>query len=370
MTATNETTHSQDASLSLKDIDYLEFYVGNPRQAMYFYCKAFGFTPVAYAGLETGVGDRESFVMEQGAIRLVLTGALSPDTSITEHVQLHGDSLKDIAFRVDDATRVFSETVKRGAQPVMEPTSFEDQHGHLTKASIAAYGDTIHSFIQRDDYTGDFFPGYRKLQQQRPAAETGLVRIDHIAVGVESNELERWTEFYNKVFSFQQSHQEDFSTEYSAMNSKVVQDSAGRIKFPIVEPASGKHKSQIEEYLTFHKGPGAQHVALLTDDIIGTVDKLFANGIEFLHTPGAYYDQLADRVGMIAEDIAALREFGILVDRDESGYLLQVFTRHMQSRPTIFWEIIQRKGAQGFGGGNIRALFKAIEREQAARGNL
>ena len=359
--------------LQLKGIDYVEFYVGNARQAAQFYRTAFGFKPVAYAGLETGVRDRTSFVLEQRHIRLVLTGSLDPDTPIAEHVKLHGDGVKDIAFTVDDAAQAFTETVKRGALPVLEPTVIEGQKGQVIKATIAAYGDTVHSFIQRDQYHGTFLPKYHAIKNPAPAIPTGLAAIDHIVGNVELGKMDEWVDFYNQVLGFRQLQQftdEDISTEYSALMSKVVQNGSGRIKFPINEPAEGKKKSQIDEYLQYYRGPGAQHVALLTDDIIATVRRLRENGVEFLRTPSSYYDVLSERVGKIDEDMGTLRELNILVDRDDEGYLLQIFTKPLQDRPTVFFEIIQRKGARGFGNGNFKALFEAIEREQALRGNL
>jgi 4-hydroxyphenylpyruvate dioxygenase len=359
--------------LPLKGIDYVEFYVGNARQAAHFYRLAFGFKPVAYAGLETGIRDRTSYVMEQRNIRLVLTGTLTPDSPIAEHVRLHGDGVKDIAFTVDDATYAFEETVKRGARPVMEPTVFEGQKGRIIKSTIAAYGDTVHSFIQRDQYHGTFFPKFHALKKDVPVTPTGLAAIDHIVGNVELGKMNEWVGFYNEVLGFHQLQaftDDDISTEYSALMSKVVENGEGRIKFPINEPAEGKRKSQIDEYLQYYHGPGAQHLALITGDIIATVRALRDNGIEFLRTPDTYYDMLTQRVGRIDEDIETLRELNILVDRDDEGYLLQIFTRPLQDRPTVFFEIIQRKGARGFGAGNFKALFEAIEREQELRGNL
>lgn len=372
--AEREATRTQEGSfLQLKGIDYVEFYVGNARQAAHFYRTAFGFTPVAYAGLETGVRDRCSFVLEQRHIRLVLTSALTPDSPIAEHVKLHGDGVKDIALLVDDARQAFAATVERGAQPIMEPTVIEGQKGHIVKATIAAYGDTVHSFIERGAYQGTFAPQYHRIQNPPPVQPVGLAAIDHIVGNVELGKMDTWVDFYNQVMGFRQLQQftdEDISTEYSALMSKVVQNGTGRIKFPINEPAEGKRKSQIDEYLDFYRGPGAQHLALITDDIIATVRQLKANGVEFLRTPNSYYDVLSERVGPIDEDLATLHELNILVDRDDEGYLLQIFTKPLQDRPTVFFEVIQRKGARGFGAGNFKALFEAIEREQALRGNL
>lgn len=367
-------TRAQEGDfLQLQGIDYVEFYVGNARQAAQYYRTAFGFTPVAYAGLETGVRDRTSFVLEQRHVRLVLTGALAPDTDVAEHVRLHGDGVKDIAFTVADAARAWEETTNRGARSVLEPTVIEGQKGRIIKASIAAYGDTVHSFIQRDQYTGTFFPRFHAIKNPAPSTPTGLAAIDHIVGNVELGKMDEWVDFYNQVLGFRQLQQfsdDDISTEYSALMSKVVQNGSGRIKFPINEPAEGKRKSQIDEYLQYYGGPGAQHLALITDDIISTVRKLRDNGVDFLRTPDTYYGALADRVGTIDEDMDALRELGILVDRDDEGYLLQIFTKPLQDRPTVFFEIIQRKGARGFGAGNFKALFEAIEREQELRGNL
>ncbi|PLS81398.1 MAG: 4-hydroxyphenylpyruvate dioxygenase [Chloroflexi bacterium] len=369
-----EVTRSQEGDfLQLKGIDYVEFYVGNARQAAHYFRTAFGFKPLAYAGLETGIRDRTSFVVEQRNIRFVLTGALEPDGDVAEHVRLHGDGVKDIAFLVDDAAQAFRETVKRGAQPVLEPTVIQGQKGHVVKATIAAYGDTVHSFIQRDGYQGTFFPKFHAIKNPPPTMPTGLAAIDHIVGNVELGRMDEWVDFYNQVLGFRQLQHfsdEDISTEYSALMSKVVQNGTGRIKFPINEPAEGKRKSQIDEYLQYYRGPGAQHIALITDDIIGTVRALRGNGVDFLRTPDTYYEMLNERVGMIDEDMDALRELNILVDRDDEGYLLQIFTKPLQDRPTVFFEIIQRKGARGFGAGNFKALFEAIEREQELRGNL
>jgi 4-hydroxyphenylpyruvate dioxygenase len=358
----------RDDSVSLSGIDYIEFYVGNAHQAAHFYRTTFGFRPVAYAGLETGERDRASFIMEQGRIRLILTAAISPESQIAEHVRLHGDSVKDIAFVVVDAAQAFTAAVKRGAAPVMEPTIFEGQEGRLIKSTVAACGRTVHSFIQRDFSRQAFFPQYRALGNTLLALSTGLKEIDHIAITVEKGALDRWIEFYQNVFGFHQSHKEDISTEYSAMNSRVVQ--SGSVKFPIMEPAPGRRKSQIEEYLEFNHGPGAQHVAFLSDNITETVRELRKNGIDFLISPDTYYQLLKGRIGEIDEDINLLRKLNILVDCDQWGYLLQIFSKPLQSRPTFFIEVIQRVGARGFGGGNIRALFEAVEREQTIRGNL
>jgi 4-hydroxyphenylpyruvate dioxygenase len=373
ITALNQERHEGKGSneAQLLDIDYVEFYVGNAFQAAHFYASTFGLPTVARAGLETGAKDRVSFLTRLNEIRMIFTSSLRPDGAIAEHVRLHGDSVKDIAFRVRGAAQAFESAVRRGARPVMEPTVYEDEDGRVVKATIAAFGDTVHSFIERDAYRGDaFFPQYRKHPNPLFPISNGLLAFDHIAVSVEAGKLDRWVDFYREVLGFHQSHQEDVSTEYSAMNSKVVQNSTGQIVFPIVEPASGKRKSQIDEYLSFHCGPGAQHIALLSSDIVKTVRTLRNNGIEFLYTPDTYYDGLEERIGKLEEDIQPLREQNILVDRDGSGYLKQVFTKPLQSRPTVFMEIIAREGARGFGGGNIKALFDAMEREQALRENL
>jgi 4-hydroxyphenylpyruvate dioxygenase len=363
----------QSDPLALRGIDYVEFYVGNARQAAHFYRTAFGFTPVAYAGLETGVRDRTSFVMQQRNIRLVLTGALSDDSPIAEHVKLHGDGVKDIALEVDNVESAFAAAVARGATPLLEPTTIESKWGRVVKATIHAYGDTVHTFIQRDDYTGTFLPGYHKITDPAPSVPTGVAAIDHMVGNVELGKMDEWVNFYARVMGFSQLQQftdDDIATEYSALMSKVVQNGSGRIKFPINEPAEGRKKSQIDEYLDFYHGPGVQHIALITPDIIATVRQLRENGIQFLRTPDTYYMALADRVGKIDEDYDTLRDLGILVDRDDEGYLLQIFTKPIGDRPTVFYEIIQRKGSRGFGAGNFKALFEAIEREQDLRGNL
>lgn len=355
----------------LKGFDYIEFYVGNAHQAAHFYRTAFGFTPVAYQGLETGARDHVSYVMEQRRIRLVLTSALSQNDPVAEHVRLHGDGVKDIAFTVPDAEGAFEATLRSGAQPVMEPTVFEDNDGKVIKATIAAYGDTVHSFIQRNDFIGTFYPGFLSIKNSPPPPiSPALAAIDHVAICLEAGRLDQWAEFYEEVMGFHQSREEAIETEYSAMNSKVVQDSTGRVKFPMVEPAQGRRKSQIEEYLSYYRGPGVQHIALLSSNIIESVRSLRSVGNEFLRIPDTYYEMVEKRVGSIDENLEELRELNILVDRDQWGYLLQIFTKPLQSRPTVFMEAIQRKGARGFGSGNIKALFEALECEQAKRGNL
>jgi 4-hydroxyphenylpyruvate dioxygenase len=371
-TATDElVTLKRAESVLLKGFDYLEFYVGNAFQAAHFYRNLYGFKPVAFAGLETGVRDRASIVLEQNDIRLVLTTALTPDHPITRHVSLHGDDVKDIAFTVDDAEGAYRAAIRNGAHSILPPTEFSGPGGSMVKATVAALGETVHSFIQREGrLDATVFPNFEPIENPPPSVSTGLKTIDHIAISVEAHTLNRMVDFYHEVLSFHESFSEDILTEYSSMNSKVVENSTGGIKFPMVEPAPGRRKSQIEEYLSFHFGPGAQHVAFASDDIIASVRALRANGNEFLRTPDAYYHVLKERVGDFDEDLEALRDLNILVDRDEWGYLMQIFTKPVMTRPTIFTEVIQRKHARGFGAGNIRALFEAIERDQAKRGNL
>jgi 4-hydroxyphenylpyruvate dioxygenase len=356
------------------DWDHVEFYVGNAKQAAHFYMSAFGFDQVAYAGPETGVRDRVSYVLEQNKLRFVLTSSLRPDGEIAEHVRLHGDGIKDVAIAVEDARAAWTYATEHGAQSVMEPTVLEDEHGRLVKAAIATYGDTIHSFVQRDGYRGVFAPGF--VPQRKSilfAQKPGLQFIDHCVGNVGWGEMDRWGDFYAKVFGFSQLisfDDKDISTEYTALRSKVMTDPRHVVKFPINEPAEGKKKSQIEEYLEFYHGAGVQHLAIRTDDIVATIRALKTNGVEFLDTPDSYYDELADRVGPIDEALDVLRELRILVDRDDKGYMLQIFTAPLQDRPTVFFEIIQRKGSLSFGKGNFKALFVAIEREQARRGTL
>lgn len=357
----------------VRAIDYIEIYTGNAKQAMHFFVKGFGFKPVAYSGLETGVRDRVSYVLEHRNMKMVISGALHPEHEITQFVHLHGDGVKDIALRVDDVESAYWGAVERGGIPIQEPYTVSDEHGTYKRAVIGTYGDTVHSLIERKDYKGIFAPGYVSFSANIPYNETGLVGIDHIVGNVELNKMEEWVSYYERVMGFKQLihfDDEDISTEYSALMSKVMQDGTGRIKFPINEPAEGKRKSQIQEYLEYYHGPGVQHVALLTTNILETVSKLKANGIEFLSVPDTYYEDLIQRVGNIEEDVAKIRELNILVDRDDEGYLLQIFTKPLVDRPTLFFEIIQRKGSRGFGAGNFKALFEAIEREQARRGNL
>lgn len=361
--------------MPIQNYDYLEFYVGNAKQAAYYFSSAWGFTPIAYAGLETGLRDRSSYVLEQGNVRFVLTSSLKPEGAIAEHVKLHGDGVKVIALRVDDADRAYREATSRDARGVQAPIDMKDQHGLVRVASIATYGETLLTFVERRAYEGAFLPGYRALETEVPrrARPAGIAAIDHVVGNVELGKMNEWVAFYERVLGFTQLihfTDEAISTEYSALMSKVMQNGSGRIKFPINEPARGKRKSQIEEYLDFYRGPGVQHIALNTDDIISTVRNLTERGVEFLSTPGVYYEDVLERVGKIDEDLKQLAELGILIDHDDEGYLLQIFSKPIVNRPTVFFEVIERKGARGFGEGNFKALFEALEREQALRGNL
>jgi 4-hydroxyphenylpyruvate dioxygenase len=365
--------HSVQDFLPLKGTDHVEFYVGNARQAAYYYRTAFGMSLVAYAGPETGLRDRASYMVEQGKIRFVLTTALRPGCPVAEHVAQHGDGVRAIALEVEDARAAWLETTARGARSVAEPVSTADEFGRVTTASIAAYGDTIHTFVERGAYHGAFLPGFRALPPDTVARPTGLRHVDHMVGNVGWHAMNQWVEFYGKVMGFelyQHFDDKDISTEYSALMSKVMANGNGRVKFPINEPAEGRRKSQVEEYLDFYQGPGVQHIALATDDILDTVTRLQAQGVEFLTVPHSYYSELAARIGRIDEPIEQLERLGILVDRDDEGYMLQIFTRPVEDRPTLFYEIIQRKGSRSFGKGNFKALFEAIEREQALRGNL
>ncbi len=358
--------------LPIRGWDHVEFYVGNARQAAHFYDKVFGFQPVAKLGLETGVRDRASYILQQGNIRFVLTSALTPDHEITRHCALHGDGVKVIALTVDDVDAAVAAVKQRGATIVQEPTSLEDRHGVLRVAAIRTYGDTIHRFVERRHYRGPFAPGYEPIDCE-PARGVGLAAIDHIVGNVELGMMNHWANFYARVMGFEQlTHftDADISTEYSALMSKVMQDGTGKVKFPINEPAEGRRKSQIEEYLDYYQGPGVQHIAMNTKDICATVEALRRRSIDFLRVPDTYYEDLRDRVGKIDEDYDRLKELGILVDRDEDGYLLQIFTQPVQDRPTLFFEVIERHGSRGFGVGNFKALFVSIEKEQARRGNL
>jgi 4-hydroxyphenylpyruvate dioxygenase len=360
--------------LQLKDIDHVELWVGNAYQAAYFWQHAFGFRPTAYAGLETGSRNTTSRVMEQGKIRLVLTGSYRPDSEVAAHQLVHGDGVKAIAFQVDDVEQAWEATTSRGAQGVQPPAEARDDYGVVRTAAIAGYGDTLFRFVDRDDYKGAFLPGYREVKAPRGAVEpVGLAHIDHMVGNVELGKMNYWVQWFHQVMGFRQlQHFDDkaISTEYSALMSKVMQNGTGRIKFPINEPAEGKRKSQIEEYLEYYRGPGVQHIAMSTGDIIGAVRTLTERGVRFLRVPDTYYEVLPERVGHIDEDLATIRELGILVDRDDEGYLLQIFSQSLQDRPTVFIEIIERHGSRGFGVGNFKALFEALEAEQALRGNL
>ena len=355
----------------LKAVHHVEFYVGNAKQAAFYYRKAFGYNQTAYSGLETGDREKASYVLEQGRVRMVFSTPLNGDNELAEHIRRHGDGVKDIAFHVDDAKACYEACIARGAKSVREPETLSDENGSVTKASIFTYGETLHSFISHDDYNGPFLPGF--IEKKVEGEGVGLKYIDHIVGNVELGKMEHWVNFYADVMGFSQIQafsDEDIATEYSALMSKVMESDNGRIKFPINEPAEGKKKSQIDEYLDFYDGPGVQHVALLTSDIIKTIKKLKENGVEFLEVPDTYYEDLTKRVGAIDEDIEVLRKLKILVDRDDEGYLLQLFTKPVEDRPTVFYEVIQRKGSKGFGIGNFKALFEAIERHQAERGNL
>lgn len=359
--------------LPLNGTDYIEMYVGNARQSAHYFQTAFGFQPLAYAGLSTGLKDRESYVLVQDKIRLVLTTPLVANTEIGRHIDVHGDGVKAVALWVDDARSAFEETTKRGAVPVYEPTEESDKNGSVVRSAIKTYGDTIHVFVERKAYQGTFLPNFIAWKPSYQPSELGLKYVDHMVGNVGWNEMNTWTAFYEKVMGFSQMvsfDDKDISTEYTALMSKVMSNGNGRIKFPINEPAEGKKKSQIEEYLDFYGGSGVQHIAVATDNILETVQGMMARGVEFLQVPSNYYDSLLERVGQIDEEIESLRTLNILVDRDEEGYLLQIFTKPVVSRPTVFFEIIQRKGAKSFGKGNFKALFEAIEREQALRGTL
>ena len=359
--------------LPLKGTDHVEFYVGNARQAAYFYRTAFGMSLVAYAGPETGQRDRASYVVQQGKIRFVLTTPLRSGNAIAEHINRHGDAVRVIALWVDDARRAWKETTSRGATSVAQPYVLADEQGQVVMSSIRTYGDTIHTFVERGAYSGPFLPGFRAVESDPVARPVGLLHVDHMVGNVGWHAMDEWVNFYADVMWFslyQHFDDKDISTEYSALMSKVMANGNGYVKFPINEPAEGKKRSQIEEYLDFYPGPGVQHIALATDDILHTVTKLHEQGIEFLRVPHTYYTELQGRVGTIDEPVDELEELGILVDRDDEGYMLQIFTRPVEDRPTLFFEIIQRKGSRSFGKGNFKALFEAIEREQEARGNL
>jgi 4-hydroxyphenylpyruvate dioxygenase len=359
--------------LPLQGTDYVEFYVGNARQAAHFYKTAFGFQGLAYAGPETGVKDRASYAVRQNKLTFVFTTPLRSGNVIADHIYKHGDGVKALALRVDDAADAWKQTTDRGARSYMEPVTLTDGHGKVIMSGIHTYGDTVHLFIERKQYEGAFLPGYRKWESNYNPPETGLLYVDHCVGNVGWNQMNPWVTFYEEVMGFRNIlsfDDKDISTEYSALMSKVMSNGNGFVKFPINEPAEGKKKSQVEEYLDYYDGEGCQHVALATSDIVKTVTDLQSRGVEFLKVPTTYYDDLLGRVGHIDEDLEPLKELGILVDRDNEGYLLQIFTKPVEDRPTLFFEIIQRKGAKSFGKGNFKALFEAIEREQESRGNL
>jgi 4-hydroxyphenylpyruvate dioxygenase len=372
-TLTSPTAPGTHDTFPINGTDYVEFLVGNAKQSAHFYRAAFGFRLVGYRGPETGVRDRASYLLEQNKLRFVLTSPLGATGPIAEHVSKHGDGVRDIAFWVDDAREAYAKAIERGATSAQEPTVLRDDHGEVILAGIRVYGDTIHSIVERRNYRGLFLPGFVAASSRYNPPPTGLLHVDHCVGNVELGKMNEWVGFYERVLGFHNLlsfDDKDISTEYSSLMSKVMSNGNGRIKFPINEPASGIKKSQIEEYLDFNGGPGVQHIAMATDNIVETVSILRDRGIEFLRAPDVYYDTLLDRVGKIEEDLVPLKELGILVDRDDEGYLLQIFTKPVEDRPTLFYEIIQRKGAKSFGKGNFRALFESIEREQALRGNL
>jgi 4-hydroxyphenylpyruvate dioxygenase len=369
--ATIEQDVAANSALQLKGIDHVELYVGNAYQAAHFYRTVFGFRPIARAGLETGMRDRMSVVMEQGDVRFVLTSGIDPDSEISRQAALHGDGVKDVAFTVDDVEAAYQTAVGRGAHGLVEPHAQEDRHGQVVRATIAAPGETVHSFVERRSYGGAFFPGYEPIADAPRAIGTGITEIDHVAVSMEQGMLDQWIDFYKEVLGFHQSHHEMVWTKHSAMNSKVVEDSSGKVKFPIVEPAQHADKSQVQEYLNFNRGAGAQHVAFLTPDIRASVRAIRDNGVKFLKVPSTYYEVLESRVGHIGpQALAELEELAILVDSEDDGRLLQIFSEPVGARPTMFIELIERQGALGFGSGNIKALFEAVEREQERRGTI
>lgn len=366
-------TTSKKDILPLIGFDHLEMYVGNAKQAAHFYQTAFGFQPVAYAGPETGLRDRSSYVLRQHKIQLVLTSPISPESEIAEHVKRHGDGVKMLALEVEDAAQSWQDTTSRGARSYMEPKTLKDDDGEVRVSGIYTYGETVHLFVERKNYKGPFMPGFETWDPEYKPEPVGLLVVDHCVGNVGWGKMDEWCKFYREVMGFDQLvsfDDKDISTEYTALMSKVMTNGNEKVKFPINEPAEGKKKSQIEEYLDFYHGAGVQHIALLTGNIIETVTAMRSRGVDFLFVPNTYYDDLKDRVGEIDEEVEALQKLGILVDRDEDGYLLQLFTKPVLDRPTVFFEIIQRKGARSFGKGNFKALFEAIEREQARRGNL
>ena len=359
--------------LPLHGTDYVEFYVGNAKQAAHFYKTAFGFQSLAYAGPETGMKDKVSYVIRQNKLTFVLTTPLRTDNPIADHIYKHGDAVKVLALKVDDAAKAFEETTKRGAKGYLQTTVLKDADGEVVLSGIHTYGETVHLFVERKNYNGVFMPGFKKWESNYNPTETGLLYVDHCVGNVGWNQMNPWVKFYEDVMGFKNIlsfDDNDISTEYSALMSKVMSNGNGFVKFPINEPAEGKKKSQVEEYLDFYNGEGVQHVAIATADIVKTVTELQKRGIEFLNIPDSYYETVLDRVGKIDEDLQPLQDLGVLIDRDEEGYLLQIFSKPLEDRPTLFFEIIQRKGAQSFGKGNFKALFQALEREQDARGNL
>lgn len=359
--------------LPINGTDYVELYVGNAKQAAHFYKTALGFQDLAYAGLETGLRDRSSYVLKQGKIRIVLTSPFDPESDIAHHIRKHGDGVKVIALWVDDAYDAYEQTIMRGAKSYLKPETIKDENGEIRRSGIHTYGDTVHLFIERKNYKGDFLPGFEKWDSGYYPAPVGLKYIDHMVGNVNLGDMNVWAKFYAEVMGFANLvtfDDKDISTDYTALMSKVMTNGNGYIKFPINEPAEGKKKSQIEEYLDFYKGPGCQHIAVATDDIVFTISEMKKRGIDFLYVPGTYYDTVGERVGVIEEDMNELKKWGIMVDRDEEGYLLQIFTKPIEDRPTLFFEIIQRKGAKSFGKGNFKALFESIEAEQARRGTL
>ena len=372
-TGTARAAETVTDTFPINGTDYVEFYVGNAKQASHYYRTAFGFQLVAYRGPETGTRDRASYLLQQNKVRLIVTSPISPDHPAAAHVAKHGDGVRDIALWVDDAREAFEVAVERGARPAQQPTVLKDDGGEVVLAAIHTYGDTIHSLVERRNYRGLFMPGFQPVKPHYSPPAIGLQYVDHCVGNVELGAMNTWVKFYQDVMGFRNLisfDDKDISTEYSSLMSKVVASGNDRIKFPINEPAQGRKKSQIDEYLEFYRGPGVQHLALATDDIIQTVTALRDRGVEFLQVPKSYYDTVQERVGRIDEKLAHLKDLGILVDRDDEGYLLQIFSKPVQDRPTLFYEIIQRKGAKSFGKGNFKALFEAIEREQAARGNL
>ncbi|MBP6432614.1 MAG: 4-hydroxyphenylpyruvate dioxygenase [Ferruginibacter sp.] len=373
LVATNTVENTTTDFLPLQGTDYVEFYVGNAKQAAHFYKTAFGFQSLAYAGPETGMKDKVSYVIRQNKLTFVLTTPLKCDNEIADHIYKHGDGVKVLALKVEDATDAWEQTTKRGGKSYLQPTTLKDNDGEVIMSGIHTYGDTVHLFIERKNYNGTFMPGFKKWESAYNPTDTGLLYVDHCVGNVGWNQMNPWVKFYEDVMGFKNIlsfDDNDISTEYSALMSKVMSNGNGYVKFPINEPAEGKKKSQVEEYLDFYNGEGVQHVAIATNDIVSTVTELQKRGIEFLNIPSSYYETVLERVGKIDEDLAPLQKLGILIDRDDEGYLLQIFSKPLEDRPTLFFEIIQRKGAKSFGKGNFKALFEALEREQDARGNL